>query len=671
MKPCLLTSCVTAVLLAVLMCATPSRSLAYDLPEWRDVSASDWSIVKDTARQISDACMVFEYVVFDEKDIQDDDVNTVLYRRIRILSEEGRDWADVTLPILSADQKVKKIRARVVLRDGTVIEMPKDKIHEKEIVKGKDVKVKEISFSLPGVTDDCVIEYQALFETEYWISSWIIQKDIMLLSGEYRWILGEFDISSATAEYYGGMSELEALLTPNYLWLNQTGRPQVDKLPNIKETEELRFTTINVPPGEDEPYSLPDDAVRERLIKYYGSNASPAGFWGKQTQNESERCREFCKKEKRLKKVADRFRDIESDEEKIRTVYRWCQDSIINISYVDLYDEDDPDKKIEPKERDHIDDVLKYRYGTRREIDILFWALLQELNVEGMVGRFKDRSDDLFIYKAKYWQFDHTIVAIPSLMGKYRYLTPGHAFTPANMCPWYAEGVDVLHSAGDVMFGTTPFARADVSAATLSHVYTIGDDLAVAGEVSGSLNGHTARTMRVLIHDEDPDHQATALEDELADLYPAAEMDSVLFENLHDIYQPFNVRYHLSFAPVTEAGGRVMLKPCSYLTDAENPFTADERHGGILFRHAHRDLETIQITIPEGWEIEGLPSDTAFANEVGECQLSFESFGQTISVQRLFELKLPYWPADKYYQVRRLFQFTQDVSDQIAVLRTN
>ena len=666
-----LTLCALALFVILTVLAAPPATTAKtpEYPEWFQPSESDWNVGEDTAREIHNACMLFESVVFDEHDVQDGDVYTILYRRIRVFSEDGRDESDVTLPYLNSSQKIKRLRARVILRDGTIIEMPKENVHVREVVKTKDFKIKEHSFSMPGVTSDCIIEYQVVFQTDYIVTSWMVQKDIVLLSGEYRWLLGQFDINQATAVYYGGMDAIEAMLTPNYLWLNQTNRPNIEKLPDIKETKEIRFTTFNVPRFKDEPYSLPDAAIRERLIKYYGSNASPAGYWSDEAQEESKRCRDFCEKDKRVKELAERFNQLETEWDKIDAAYKFCQDSILNLSYNDLYEDAERTKKADPKDRKDIDDVLKYRYGSSRQIDLLFWDLLMEMNIESTVGRFCNRSEDLLIRAAKYWQFDNTIVGIPTKNGGYLFISPGHAFTPIGMCPWYAEGVDVLLANSDVNFATAPFSKPDASAAVLSHAYQVDEDMNVFGEVAGKIDGHTARTLRLDIHDLDAEHRAADLTETLDKLYSVGEVDSVTFENLDDISQPFVVNFNLKFAPLTEVGGRVMLKPCSYLSDSENPFTSEERLGAVLFKYAHKDTESLQITLPEDWEIEGLPPDTSFTNKVGECHISYTSFGTTITVQRLFVLNSPFWAVENYPDVRAFYQFVQDASDQIAVVR--
>lgn len=72
------------------------------------------------------------------------------YMRIKILTEEGRKYADVNIPFVKEDQKVRNIKARTIQPDGTAAEFT-GKIYEKTIVKAKGVKVLAKTFTLPEV----------------------------------------------------------------------------------------------------------------------------------------------------------------------------------------------------------------------------------------------------------------------------------------------------------------------------------------------------------------------------------------------------------------------------------------------------------------------------------------------------------------------------------------
>ena len=90
-----------------------------------------------------------------------------------------------------------------------------------------------------------------------------------------------------------------------------------------------------------------------------------------------------------------------------------------------------------------------------------------------------------------------------------------------------------------------------------------------------------------------------------------------------------------------------------------------------MFDYAYCKRETSKFTLPPGWMIEALPSDTAFKNGAGRCQIQFAQSDQTLTLKRVFELSIPFFGLDQYKTVRDLFQAQQDFADLIVILSEN
>jgi hypothetical protein len=485
-----LTAYIAALTLTGLLVCTeaPAKDDSF---AWAPVTDSDWAIAADSSRGIHSAVMIFEKVVADDTKLQKDLVYRTIYRRIRILNSQGRQWADVALPVLSQNQKIVEVRGRTILPDGSAVDMDRTAVHQTTIVKTKGVKVKQATFSLPGVTDNCIVEYMVTYKLDGYISNWIIQKDIPLLSAEMEWRLGVFTVYSLFENL------AHSVVTPNYLWLNSNRSAKVTPLPNLKEPTHIMFEVSNLPAFEPEPFSLPEDYLRSKLVTYYGSNESPAAYWGDWATSIREWAVEFCASNKRLKKVVATFADLPTEEDKIAAAFNWLRDSIVNTSYDDVIAGAGAKagQVIDPKENKSVDDVFKHRYGTAREISYAFWDMLRELNIDAMIARVMSREDDLFVMQAKYWQFDHTIVGVTSGDGSVKFFSPGHAFTTPEFVPWYLQGVTALVTLADANFVNVPFSSASLSTAVRSYTYTVEPDLAVKGAMQSTLAGHYGRDL--------------------------------------------------------------------------------------------------------------------------------------------------------------------------------
>lgn len=635
--------------------------------EWAPITESDWAVAEDSSLGLHDAVMIFEKVTADDREAQKKKCFRTVYRRLRILSSVGRDQADVEADFFHLDQKVVQVLGRTVLPDGTVRTLEPGQIFEKEVVKTEGEEYTQTTFSLPGVTDDCIIEYLLVYKLPRIHAEWIVQKDIGLLNAELRWILAELNVSKTVADVLDEMD----VITPNYLWLNTFSRVQMNAIPDKDEPEELVFTLGFTPAFLEEPHTVADASLRSKGYVYYGSKKTSSMYWGEWAAGLAGYQREFCEKDGDLKSVVSEFEQLPTIEEKIKAAYIWVQQNILNTTYQDLYDPKDVDKKKKktPKDNESVRDVLKHGYGTRTDIDRLFCAMLQRLGVDTKMVFAKDRFDDLFVPEAKLWQFDRSLVVIVEGRSQYRFCSPGFPLIPYDMVPWFVEGVDGLLVGADDFLWTIPFSEAEKTKSERDYAFTVDDQLAVQCRVSMKSTGHEARGLRMTVFEENEGEYQKLLSDEIKEDYSDAELDSVSWESLWDIDAPLGLGFVLSYPRLTEQGDRIFLKPFDFLSDAENPFFASERKNAMLFPYAGVLNEEARFLTPAGWAVEGMPQDTSYKNLVGACSVSFRTTNDTLTVQRHFTLKAPFWSPKDYRLVRRLFQMRQDFSDLIVILK--
>jgi hypothetical protein len=650
---------------------------AYDCPfAWEPVTDADWTIAEDTVKGIHDAVIILERVNIDDSEIRRFSLEELLgnrsyrslYRRVRILSDAGRSEADVDVPVFHWNQKIDRIQARTILRDGTIITMQPDQIHVKEVIKTDDEKVKQTSFSLPGVTDDCIIEYIIVCKTPYSSVSWPVQKERPVLKFSCYWKLANAKLDLEVYDYVRSDPTLDFTI-PNYLWLNPRSAQKITPLPDEKKPEGLSFETQNVPAFKEEPWPMPDNFLKERLVCYYGSDVSPMTYWG--SWGLSTRLAEFCSKNKKVKQLITQFESLPDTTTRIQAAYDWVQSHILNLTYLDLRDKKDSTKLIEGEPRNSVDDILKLGYATRPEIDNLFWEILRELGVDAKFVYAQNRTEDLFVENAKYWQFDRTAVAVPLSKTNFQFYTPGHPCTPAGLIPWYLEGVTCLMPDADEYLMTIPFSEAPTTTIKRGAQITFTDDLEVKSQMRAEYTGQEARILRMAIFDEDSSTHFDNLKDEIDDGYGGAEFESITFEGFDSIYQPFVLNLNAKYPPVAPVGDRILLKPCDYMSEAKNDFVKADRVGPVLFRNAYTLQERADFSLPTKWKLDALPDDTTYRNKVGQCEVRFIGTADGFSVTRAFTLTGPYWLVSDYASMRRLFQVREDMSERIVVLKSD
>jgi len=632
--------------------------------EWEEITEADWSVFADSTYEGHSAVMIFEKILADDKKLKNNKCYRTIYRRVRIFGFDGRKQADVEAPFFYLDQEIELVKGRTILKDGTIVELQESQIIEKEVIKTKKNKYKQLSFSIPGVSEDCIIEYILLYRLRRNPHIWTVQKDIPLISGEMRWIFGRFSAPKFLEEFF------ISLVTPNYLWRNHYSRPSIKHIPNLKEATELLFRIDNVPAFETEPYTLPEASLRTRLICYYGSNEPPSTFWGGRGTAIANRLTRFSEKNKKLKKVLKSFEGLQTNQEKIAAAYKWVQNNLINIDYVDATEIDKSGKKKEIKLREHksIDDIIKRGYADKEMIHFVFCDMLREMGIDAKLSYLKNRFNDMFVHKAKYSQFNESMVAVVDELKNYEFYAPGFPYLNIGEIPWYCEGVKALVANTDDIFVTVTFSIASDNVTSYKYQLDISDELEISGQQSASYGGHQARKMRMEVLNKDTaDFEAILLE-EFEEDQSKAERSGLEFENLTKQQENLKLSCEVEFPALSVMGSRLILKPFDYMSEASNPFHATDRRRPLLFDYAYQLTEEAIFNLPESWQIDALPDSKEFENQAGSCRVSISYSENILSVHREFVLIQPFWGADAYPLVKDLFQQRQNMSGSSIIL---
>ena len=120
------------------------------------------------------------------------------YKRIKVLTEKGKELATVELPYLQGNWTITEIKGRTIHSDGTIIPLtvkPEDLL----ITKSGDWEANKKVFTLPGVEVGSVLEYY--YEIHYnanWFSSpqWTVQQSYFVHKAHYEFT-AETDIELA------------------------------------------------------------------------------------------------------------------------------------------------------------------------------------------------------------------------------------------------------------------------------------------------------------------------------------------------------------------------------------------------------------------------------------------------------------------------------------------
>src|ERR1051326_2909880 len=151
--PRLLLPCLLAAWFAIVL--SPAVFAGDD---WRASSPEELALKTAKVEPDADAEAIFWEVRID--DSSEENLSMEHYVRVKIFTDRGREkYSKFDIPFSKA-MKIKDIAARVIKADGSVVEIQKDDIFEREIVKANGLKVRAKSFAVPNLEPGVIVEYR-------------------------------------------------------------------------------------------------------------------------------------------------------------------------------------------------------------------------------------------------------------------------------------------------------------------------------------------------------------------------------------------------------------------------------------------------------------------------------------------------------------------------------
>ncbi len=299
------------------------------------------------------------------------------YLRIKILTEEGRKYANVEIPYNRSRSSISSLRARTIHPDGSITNFD-GKSFDQTIEKTHGTKYFAKTFTMPDVQVGSIIEYK------YYID---LQDGLIFDS---HWILSD-ELFTKKAVF--SLVPYERF----YLRWSWTGLPAGTTPPAQDARKVVRMTTQDIPALQLEDYMPPLNELKMRVDFVYSDEAIETDgnkYWANYGKKENGHVEDFVGKRKAIEAaIPGIVAASDTPEQKLRKLYARCQ-QIRNLSY-------EPRKTVQEMVRDiekikTADDVWKYGYGFGDQITWVFLAMARAAKFEAYPVMVSGRSEYFF-----------------------------------------------------------------------------------------------------------------------------------------------------------------------------------------------------------------------------------------------------------------------------------
>ncbi len=620
---------------------------------WKPVDQAHLAMKAPVVEKDADAeALLWEVYINTASDSGTDFIHFV---RVKIFTERGKETqSKIDIPYLSG-VSVKDIAGRTLKPDGTIIELKKDAIFDRELIKSGRFKLKAKSFALPGIEPGAIIEYR-----------W---REVYDFITNYVKMELQRDIPAQVVRYY--LKPNPYVVHPMKTITFQANPPQF-----VKEKDGYyRVELTNMPAFREEPHMPPEDQVKAWMLVYYSADVrkAPMEYW----KDEGKRTYELRKGEMKInddirRAATEAVGDASAPEQKLERLFNFCRTKIKNVS-------DDASgltsEQLEKlKENKSPADTLKRGYGSGPDINFLFAALATAAGFEARYVRIGDRSRKFFDPNFTDTYFMRAYNIAVKLGDQWRFFDPGSGYIPFGMLRWQEEGIQALVTdSKEPQFVETPLSPPEKSIKNRTAKLRLGEDGTLEGDVRIEYTGHFAVEMKEDNDEETAEQREKKLNDSVKGRLGGAELSNIKIESANDPVKPFVYSYKVRVPGYAErTGKRLFLQPAFFQKGLAQMFPSSSRQHDVYFHYPWMEQDHVEIGLPEGFVLDNAdaPSPLNFGQVGGyDVKIGVTTDQKTLIYKRGLRFSMLIAPKTSYPALKGAFDAVHQSDNHAITLK--
>lgn len=604
--------------------------------------------------------------------IQERDVHI----RIKIFNKEGLDWANHNVKIYS---KSATTATKLYGEKGYTYNLVNDNI-EKTKLKNKEVHTKdvneywkEVSIAMPNAREGSIIELKYTLQSPFiGINDIYVQESIPIK---------KLDVVVKIPEYFNfkklvnprGSFYPKRIESTNSRKETLTNKSRSGFYTNKTSVSYSDFTFIenitnvnleNVPPLKEENFVDNLDNYIAKIVWEYNFYKGPDGEIKDYSSNwkivtktiyDSQNFGGQLKKTKYFEDSLDVIlAEINDPAEKANAVFNFVKSKVKWNDYYGKYTNDGVKKAFEN------------RTGNIAEINLMLTAMLRYAGLTANPVLVSTKSHGIPI-TATLDGFNYVISAL-ELQNKTILLDASNTYNLPNVLPKRAINWQGRLVRKD---GTSSWISLQQETPILDSkfiIYKITSDLNVEGKVREQKTLQLAQRLRKKESKLTEEEKIEQLEDYDFDI----TVENIVIKNEDKYEKPYIKSFDFtSDELVEEIGDRLYISPLLFYAIEESPFKEETRTYPIDFIYPFKDTYIINITIPDGYAVDYLPSSSAA--KLSDDNLSSYKYmiinnGKSIQLNINFDFNTSLVSVDMYKGFRQYFNsYLDKISEKIIL----
>jgi hypothetical protein len=642
-----------ACTVAILALAVVRSTRTVEADDWLPISQDELKMTSVPEAPGAPAVILYRQV---DRDDSAKTGNEQDYVRIKILTEEGRKYADVEIPYFREQGNIVALRARTIRPDGSIA-MFEGKAYDKTIVKARNVKYLAKTFTLPDVQVGSIIEYrytEDMVENYVYNSHWILSDELFTKQAKFS-------------------------LRPNkdfaLRWSWPIGLPPGVQPPKQEPSTKLvRMDASNIPAFQIEDYMPPANELKYRVTFEYSESTAesdPAKFWKQEGKTLNSQVESFLGKKKELEQAASQMvSPSDAPEVKAQKIYARVQ-QLRNTSFA-VEKTDQEQKREQAKAIKTAADLLRAGGGDGRDITWTYLGLVRAAGIEAYPVWVSSR--DVYFFNAKAMSINelNANVVLVKLNGKDVYCDPGTAFAPFGLLPWNETGTIGLRLDKDGgAFVQTGLPESADSVVERKADLKMSEDGTLSGKVTMTFSGLEALRRRIEERNEDEAERKQYMEDQLREFVPVGiEVELTNKPDWNNSSPTLTAEYNLKVPGWATAAGHRALVPVGIFSATEKQlFTHRDRVHPIYFQFPCQRKDDVTIELPLSWKVTTIPPSKLQDSKAVVYDLKITNENGVLHMTRLLRNDLLVIEQKQYPSLQGFFQIVRTGDEQAIVVQ--
>ncbi|HXK08503.1 MAG TPA: DUF3857 and transglutaminase domain-containing protein [Vicinamibacteria bacterium] len=570
------------------------------------------------------------------------------YIRIKIFSGSGRDRLGTVSISYFPNVEVSDIAGRTIRPNGTVVELQKDSIYDRTLVKTGGVKLNAKSFAMPGLEVGSILEYR-------WKETLNDQ-----ITNYFR-LQFQRDVPIHVVRYH-----IKPIVDPAFPYDMRALSMHMPSAPFRKEREGFFMTSAEgISAFKEEPDMPPEVSVRPWMLVYYSPSTreTPPQYWRRVGTLSYQGYQDKIKLNDEMRSAAvEAVRNAKDDEGRIGRLFGYVVSHFKNTR--------------PPKENGNSVDTWTQKAGTGYDITMLFLALAKAAGYEARLVRAPLRSFGSFDGTFLDTYFLRTYCVAVKVGNGWRFCDPASSGLPFGMLRSDEEGqMALLTDPVQPQLLATPTAPPEASLTRRESTFRLDADGTLEGDVRISYTGHSAADRRSHYELQSEAEREVSVREGAKRYFGEAEVNAIKVEGLSNA-ETLSVSYHVKTASYAQRSGRRLFLQCaSFHRNLTARYSASVRKYPVAYTSSWSEKDAIVYQLPAGyrWQEPRSPGRINIP-ELGEyvATLDMAPDGRTLIYHRDFDFGRNshlVMLAETYPNLKRVFDAVQQLDNYSIELR--